>query len=156
MRAHYIRRLLAVLIATLLAGCRCGGPPEVQERSPTPALQQIGGRFEGEPDEPLSPEAAFEARKSCPTIARITARRASQLVHEVRVEGEGLDRVRRVGGALATGALANAKFERDGAALVFPVACDDCDVYLGFPHAGRTVACIGPGYSLSFRGGVLQ
>lgn len=145
-----------MLIATLLGGCRCGGPPEVQEIAPEPALRQVGGRFVGEPDTPLRPEAAFAAQALCPRLTRIVARRANATVHEVRVEGEGLARVKRVGAGLVDGTLANAQYERDGDALVFPVICDDCEVWLGFPVEGRTVACIGPGYSLAFRGGYLQ
>lgn len=118
-----------------------------------PSIQQVGGRFHGEPQDPLSPQSAFGVQAICPRVTRIVATPANNGIWEVRAWGERLDRVVRVGAALADGTLANAQFELEGDHLLFPVACRDCEVYLGVRIGGRIAACIGPGYSLTWREG---
>lgn len=143
-----------MLLALLLA-CRCGGPPDAVELTfDAPSLQQVGGRFSDEPQEPVSPQTAFAAKDLCPTLTRVVARPANEPIWEVTVQGARLDRVKRIGATLSGGSLADIAFEptEDGG-LRFPVACRDCEVYLGVRVGSRTVACMGPGYSLRWKNG---
>ncbi|MFN7145038.1 MAG: hypothetical protein ACK4YP_14775 [Myxococcota bacterium] len=142
-----------MLLALLLA-CRCAPVEAPQNVSfPSPSLREVGGRFRGQPETPLDPALAFEVGARCPRITRVQVRRANDLFREVTVHGTGLDAVARIGAALADGGRANAQFLRKGDTLVFPVACDACEVYLGVRAEDRTAACVGPGYSLTFREG---
>lgn len=142
-----------MLLALLLA-CRCNplDPPQDVTFS-TYALRQVGGRFQGEPDVPLAPETAFAVEPRCPRIESVHVRHANAKFREVTVRGQGLATVTRVGAALYDGKLANAHYLLEGDALVFPIACTRCEIYLGIPAGDRTAACIGPGYSLSFEEG---
>lgn len=141
-----------MLLALLLA-CRCtpDGPQEVT--FPAPALQQVGGRFRGEPETPIDPQVAFAVQERCPRIERARLRRANDQIREITIHGAGLDAVTRVGAALPDGTLANAQFLREDGGLVFPIACDACQVYLGVQAGDRTAACFGPGYSLTIHDG---
>lgn len=142
-----------MLLALLLA-CRCSDPDAPQEVTfPRPALQQVGGRFRGEPDTPLDPQVAFAVQERCPRIEHVRLRVANPQIRELTVRGSGLDRVKRVGAAMPDGKLASAQFLSEDGALVFPVACDACEVYLGIQAGDRTAACIGPGYSLTLHDG---
>lgn len=144
-----------MLLAILLA-CRCNDAPEAMSLTfEDRDLQQIGGRFVDEPQEPVAADVAFLAKDLCPALERASLVPAQEGIWEVTVHGERLDRVKRVGATLAGGALANVAFEAtpDGG-LRFPVACRDCDVYLGVRVGSRTVACLGPGYSLRWKHGV--
>jgi hypothetical protein len=142
-----------MLLALLLA-CRCTAPEGPQEATfPTPALREVGGRFRGEPDAPLDPKVAFTLQSRCPQIERARLRKANDAIAEVTVRGARLDAVTRIGAALPDGTLANVQFIREDGALVFPVACAACEVYLGVKADDRTVACIGPGYSLTVLNG---
>lgn len=142
------------MLFALLLACRCAPVEAPQDVSfPSPSLREVGGVFRGQTEAPLDPKLAFELGARCPTITRVQVRRANDLFREVTVHGAGLDAVTRVGAALADGARANAQFLRKGDTLVFPVACDDCEVYLGVPAKDRVAACVGAGYSLTFRDG---
>ena len=134
-----------------LLACRCA-PPEGTERVrfDRPVLQQVGGRFYGESEDALTPKAAFSVQERCPRLTSVDVRRANDVILEVTAEGRGFERVTRVTGALPDGSLADISFARDGGALIFPVACTACEVYLGIDAGGRTAACLGPGYSLRF------
>jgi hypothetical protein len=138
------------MLLALLIACRCSTAEQPQDVSfASPQLRQVGGRFRGEADAPLAPEVAFAVQARCPRIERVHVRPVNAQIHELTVYGSGLDTVTRIGAALPDGKLANARFEHEGAALVFPVACDACEVYLGVKAGDRTAACIGPGYSLT-------
>ncbi len=138
-----------MLLALLLA-CRCTPPDTTQEVSfPSPVLREVGGKFRGQDDAPLDPQLAFGVQDRCPRIDRARIRRANEQISEVTVYGTRLDAVTRIGAALPDGKLANVAFVREGDALVFPVACDACEVYLGIRAGDRTAACIGSGYSLT-------
>ncbi|MDP2309885.1 MAG: hypothetical protein Q8P18_27955 [Pseudomonadota bacterium] len=142
-----------MLLALLLA-CRCDPRDPPQDVTfTTHTVRQVGGRFIGEPDSPLAPETAFAVEPRCPRIDSVHVRRANARIVEVTVRGTGLAAVTRVGAALLEGKLANAQFVREEDALVFPVACTQCEIYFGIPAGDRTAACIGPGYSLRFEGG---
>lgn len=145
-----------MLLALLLA-CRCNPldpPQDVTFAEHT--LRQVGGRFRGEPDTPLPPQVAFAVEPRCPRMASVHVRHANARIREVTVRGTGLDTVTHVGAALFDGTLASAQFLLEDGALVFPIACTRCEVYLGIPAGDRTAACIGPGYSLSFEDGRVE
>lgn len=145
-----------MLLPLLLLACRCGGPPTLQDVSyDKPELRQVGGKFRGQFDDTLPAEISFAVQSDCPRIERAVRTRKNDLVAEVRVWGTGFERVDRVSAAMVSGELADAAFERDADSLVFPVACDRCEVYLGMQAGGRAVACLGPGYSLRIEGGFL-
>lgn len=134
-----------------LLACRCLLPDEPQHVSfDRPVLQQVGGRFHDEPDAPLVPEVAFQVGARCPRITVVDTTYPNDAVIEVRVEGSGFEQITRVSAALVDGSLADVSFSRDGGVLVFPVACSQCEEYLGIDAGGRSAACMGPGYSLRF------
>jgi hypothetical protein len=142
-----------MLLALLLA-CRCNSLDAPQEVSfPSPVLRQVGGRFREEPTTPIAPQVAFAVEKRCPRIDRVRMRHANPAIREITLAGSGLDQVTRIGATLADGTLADAQFIREGDGLVFPIACTDCEVYLGIPAGDRTAACMGPGYSIAVRRG---
>jgi hypothetical protein len=142
-----------MLLALLLA-CRCNplDPPQ-DVTFATHTLRQVGGRFRGEPDTPLAPQVAFAVEARCPKIEAVHVRHANERIREVTVRGTALDTVTHVGAALPEGTLASAQFLLEDGALVFPIACTRCEIYLGIPAGDRVAACIGPGYSLTFEEG---
>lgn len=146
-----------MLLALLLA-CRCSTAEQPQDVTfPSPALQQVGGRFRGEPETPIEPQVAFDVQARCPRIDRVHLRPANPQIKEVTVWGERLDAVTRIGAAMPDGTLANVRFLHENNSLVFPVACEACEVYLGVAAGDRTAACFGPGYSLTvYEGRIVQ
>jgi hypothetical protein len=138
----------------LLASCSFDtrAPPQ-DVRFDIHEVRQVGGRFVGQDDTLLAPDVAFALQARCPRIDHAHLRQANDVIREITVSGAGLDQVTHVGAALYDKSLANAQFRREGDSLVFPVACNRCEVYLGVDAGGRTAACIGPGYSLSLADG---
>lgn len=139
------------MLLSLLLACRCSSPGTSQDVTfPTHEMRQVGGRFVGEPDGPLDPKVAFAVQARCPRLEAAHLRRANDQIRVVTVRGAELGGVTRIGAALPDGKLATVHFVREGEAIEFPVACTDCEVYFGLSAEGRTAACLGPGYSLTF------
>jgi hypothetical protein len=120
-----------------------------------PVVRQVTARFKGQADESLPPEVAFDVRARCPVLRGVAVEPIGPGVWQATVSGTGLAEVVRVGAALPDGKLAEAHLRRDAEGLSFPIACTDCEVYLGVASGEHVGGCLGPGYSFRMDGGRL-
>ena len=140
-----------MLLALWLA-CTCGGRGAMRLEPAEPAVRQVTARFKGQADESLPAEVAFDIQGRCPVLGEVVLEPIGPGVWQARVTGTGLADVARVGAALPDGSLAEAHFRREGDALSFPVACADCEVYLGVASGEYVGGCLGAGHSFRMQG----
>lgn len=144
--------------AILSCGGKESGTADQRLRIQHHEVERLTTRFGvEEAEEEIPPRQAFLIRKACPKIHEALLRKekgASMAL--LTVSGEQMEAVWGVSGRGLDGrfGIAPGKPGQDGT-VRFAVQCTDCDLHLGMLVDGRKVACIGPGYSLRIRDGVL-
>lgn len=132
----------------LVLDCTCAGPkPEVVTPGPA-TVREVTTRFHGQADTPLAPAAAFDVQGRCPVLTRLTYTTDNGGAR-VLLEGEHLDRVVRVAGALPDGTLVDMSATPADGTLEVPILAPSVEVWLGVRTPTGAAACRGPGYSFS-------
>ena len=142
-------------------GCGLGGSPGVQESRveiQTPHFTGLEHRFlSSESQDPVSPENVAIVRGLCPRIHSAVYVPDAGELGQVRLEGEGLERIVALSVQDGSGRLLEsvAHHESDDS-VRFGLQCRTCRLVPGFRFVDRVVGCLGPGYSLRLRHGQLS
>ncbi len=149
---------MTLLLLLSCTGSCVGSTPDTEVLFGEPEVRAVSADFHDNPaGSLLPPDQAFVVRELCPIIERAALEPDQDgLFAKLTVEGRRLARVQTVGAVMLDGELANSIVHPGGEeALTAAVGCRNCRLMLGFEYEGLTVACLGPGHSLTVERGRL-
>jgi len=145
-------------LAPALVLCACAGAPAVDpvvwHDFAAPELTGLHTTFRH--------QAAFEPTDAqrtdvvarCPVVRQASAVKETGSFYLVTLRGDRLDSA-RVGAVLPDGTLADAEVHAIEGGIQLPVRCESCRLFPAVKlEDGRSVGCVGPGYSVSLNDGV--
>jgi len=152
-------RILALTLLTAACSLGSQAPPAQESPSwqdfPPPQIQGTHTRYVDQQAFIVSETQRTRLAAACPVVRRGTAVKETDNFYLVTLEGERLQDA-RVGAVLPDKTLAEAQVHPIEGGIQIPVRCVECTLHPGIKlEDGRYAGCVGPGYSMTLKDGVL-